>query len=176
MAEIELNPFTPRFNKIPSDANPGVDTSTVSVLGTDPIVIPEYVMVMDCTEQRSFPPTSLTVTLTDPDDAELGDSIVGPGINAGFTGKGVGTTGDGVGVGIGDGDGSVGLTSYRLISLQEVYALVLTEPVTGYSTSVARALQSVAANARAQTSGLLAAIRTNSPCFWGSSTGCTDQI
>ena len=75
MAEIEFNPFTPRFNKIPSDVNPGVDTSTVSVLGTDPIVIPEYVMVMDCTEQSSFPPTSLTVTLTYPDDVELGDDL-----------------------------------------------------------------------------------------------------
>jgi hypothetical protein len=175
MAEIELNPFTPRFNKIPSDANPGVDTSTVSVLGTDPIVIPEYVMVMDCTEQSSFPPTSLTVTLTDPDDVNLGAAIVGPGMNAGFTGKGVGTTGDGtgVGVGIGDGDGSVGLMSYRLISLQEVYVFLPAEPIKGYSTSVARSSQSVAARARAQTSGLLAAIRTNSPCL--PSTGCTDQ-
>ena len=125
---------------------------------------------MDCTEQSSFPPTSLTVTLTDPDDVELGASIVGPGINAGFTGKGVGTTGDGVGVGVGD--GSVGLMSYRLISLQEVYALGPAEPVTGYSTNVVRASQSFAANARAHTLGLLAAIRTNSPCF---SAGCTDQ-
>jgi hypothetical protein len=169
-----LNPFTCKFNKIPSVASPGVDTSTVSVLDTDPTVFPEYVMLMDCTEQRSFPPTSLTVTLTDPEDAELGAAIVGPGINAGFTGKGVGTTGDGtgVGVGVGVGDGSVGLMSYRLISLQEVYALGPAETVTGYSTNVVRASQSFAANARAQTSGLLAAIRTNSPCF---SAGCTDQ-
>jgi hypothetical protein len=155
---------------MPSDASPGVEASTVSVLGTDPTVFPEYVMVMDCTEQRSFPPTFLTVTLTDPDDVELGAAIVGPGIKAGFTGKGVGTTRDGVGAGVGD--GSVGLMSYRLISLQEVYALGPAEPVTGYSTNVVRASQSFAANARAHTLGLLPAIRTNSPCF---SAGCTDQ-
>lgn len=72
--------------------------------------------MMNPTEQCSLPPTSLTLTLIDPDAVELGAEIVGPGMEAEDSGEGAGTVD---GVGEGEGDGSDGLMSNLLISRQD---------------------------------------------------------
>jgi len=104
------------------------------------------------------------VTLTDPDDVKLGAVIVGPGIDVTDNGDGDGRDGDTAGTGeTGVGDSPGETISYRLINFQVVYVFSPVESSTGYSASVARASQPRAANARAHTSGLVAAMRTNSP-------------
>lgn len=58
-------------------------TPDVHGVGTESMVFPEYLMVIDLIVQRRFPPTLFMVTMMSPDDVELGAEIVGPGMDSG---------------------------------------------------------------------------------------------